>query len=72
MYGKELPWKYLWLEVQREMSEQKVLSLGRIASSSKGHETRDEALQSTEWEQGPGFNNTEKDSKAMRRSIELL
>ena len=68
MYGKEWPWKYLWSEVQREMSKQKVLSLGRIASSSKGHETREEALQSTEWERGPGYNNTEKDSKAMRRA----
>ena len=68
MYGKEWPWKYLWSEVQREMSEQKVLSLGRIASSSKGHERRGEALQPTEWERGPGYNNTEKDSKTMRRA----
>ena len=68
MNGTDWPWKFLWSEVEKQLRDLEILLLKKRLESLKGHDSRQDSLQSKEWERGIDYISSEKDRKARRRA----
>jgi len=68
MEGGDWPWKYLWCVAEKKMIEQQVKKADKGESVSKGYATRDDTLESQQWERGEDYGELESDRKAKDRA----
>ena len=62
------PWKFLWAQVEKELTELELASLKKTNEVLKGFESRRKSMQAKEWTRGIGYMGIDKDTKAKARA----